>query len=46
MILVCQASDSYPWYVWFQTCISIWFRNLMSNEGRQRGGMRMEDSLG
>ena len=42
MVLVCQAFDGYPWAVCFQNCSSVWFRKLMSNEGGQRGGRRMD----
>lgn len=46
MILVWQASHGYPCTVWFETCKSIYFRSLRSNEHGQRGGRRMQVSLG
>jgi hypothetical protein len=44
MVLVWQTSDGYPWAVCFQTCKSLRFRNLRSDEGDWKGGRRMSYS--
>ena len=46
MILVGQASNGYPWVVWFWTYSCVWFRNFRFNEGGQKGSRRMDVHLG
>lgn len=45
MVLVWQASDRYPWAVWFRSGSSLWVRRLRSDEDGQRGGRRMLSPL-